>query len=257
MVGMGEDGHYFYLSASSDPSKLSRSIWGHHHHSAGFLDAIETTDFDFGQFEGNLKHVGLKFTTARGDYRTVLHLLPNHFDEFAGRPWRLRSTVHLCQLTVNARQGRAFVVSTQLYDGECPLGKEASLPLLSAPDREALPAESEKLVLLFNEEACRFEGLVGGKGASLSLLTSTMDNSPVDCQVPAGFCVTLSAWKLQMLKQDNVRIMFKNIEEAANRLVEKNLEDLCSKASSLIADLPVDPVIQTEIKSALKVVQML
>lgn len=259
MIGIGEDGHYFYVCATSDPAKLSHSIWGHHYHPAGFIDTIESTDVDLKRFYGDgplQKHFGVNYATRRGDYRTVFHLLPSRFEEFTGRPWRNKLVVNPCQLTVNGRQGRGFAVTTELYSGDCAVDEEVSLVHLAAPDRCPSHSEKEKLVLTFGEEACRFESLVGGKGASLALLSSNIQSAPVSSTVPAGFCVTLGAWNLQTSKREELQAKFKSLEQVANGVVEGKLEDLCSRASQLIAESPVDIAIQRAIRDSLKVKQI-
>jgi phosphoenolpyruvate synthase/pyruvate phosphate dikinase len=128
-----------------------------------------------------------------------------------------------------------------------------SVPNLSAPNREPSSSETEKLVLLFNEEACRFESLVGGKGSSLALLSSNSRKAPVGCQIPAGFCVTVNAWKCQTKSSEDIGAVFKQLEDVATKVVEGNLEECCTKAEKLVASLPVDAFVQDCVKEALQV----
>jgi phosphoenolpyruvate synthase/pyruvate phosphate dikinase len=144
-------------------------------------------------------------------------------------------------------------VSTKVFHGNCPVENEVSVPYLSAPNRVPSSSETEKLVLLFNEEACRFDSLVGGKGSSLALLSSNSRKAPVGCQVPAGFCVTVNAWKVQTKNNEEIGAVFKQLEDVATGVVEGKLEECCTKAEKLVASLSVDNFVQDCIKEALQV----
>jgi len=69
---------------------------------------------------------------------------------------------------------------------------ETSLPYLCQPTRSLLPAEAAELVLRFDQEACRFEATVGGKGASLALLSSHQDQSSDYTVKAKAYLVSLS-----------------------------------------------------------------
>ena len=145
------------------------------------------------------------------------------------------------------------LVNTNVFHGYCPIANEVSVPYLSVPNREPSSSETEKLVLLFNEEACRFESLVGGKGSSLALLSSNSRKAPVVCQVPAGFCVTVNAWKAQTQNNRDIEEVFLQLEDVATGVVKGKLEEFCIKAENLVASLSVNTFVQDCIKEALQV----
>lgn len=86
---------------------------------------------------------------------------------------------------------------------------------------------------------------MGGKGSSLALLSTTVGSSPVPCSVPAGFCLTVGAWKAQTRGNEELQDLFKQVQSL------ENLEDACSRASKLLGETPVIPFIQDCIKEAL------
>lgn len=258
LIGTCEDGNYFYLSATSDSARLTHEVWGHIYQPNGFLYKINACDLDLenlGEKGPFPNHFSIHFAAKNRNYHAVIHLLPSTPTEhFIGRPWRHRSTTYPSQLTLNSRQGRAMLVATHFYDGNCPLESEESVPYLSAPTRQPSSAELEKLVLLFDEEACRFDSLVGGKGSSLALLSSDLKKVPVECKVPAGFCVTVNAWKAQLKNNEEVGAVFKHLEDVATGVVEGKLEESCAQAEKLVSSVPVDALLQDCIREALQVI---
>lgn len=108
------------------------------------------------------------------------------------------------------------------------------------------------MLLLFNEEACRFESLVGGKGSSLALLSSYKD-IPFECVVPKGFCLTVSAWKRQINENKDLLLPLKALKEVGKGVLDGQLEEYCREASVLVATAPVDSLIQDCIIEALNV----
>uniref|UniRef100_A0A0N8BPI2 Phosphoenolpyruvate synthase n=1 Tax=Daphnia magna TaxID=35525 RepID=A0A0N8BPI2_9CRUS len=256
LIGTCEDGNYFYLSATSDSARLTHEVWGHIYQPNGFLYKINACDLDLenlGEKGPFPNHFSIHFAAKNRNYHAVIHLLPSPPTEhFIGRPWRHRSTTYPSQLTLNSRQGRAMLVATHFYDGNCPLESEESVPYLSAPTRQPSSAELEKLVLLFDEEACRFDSLVGGKGSSLALLSSDLKKVPVECKVPAGFCVTVNAWKAQLKNNEEVGAVFKHLEDVATGVVEGKLEESCAQAEKLVSSVPVDALLQDCIREALQ-----
>ncbi|KAI9559139.1 hypothetical protein GHT06_015928 [Daphnia sinensis] len=255
IVGACEDGNYFYLSATSDSSRLTHEVWGHLYHPNGFLYKINACNLDLerlGEHGPVPNHFSIRFAAKRRNYHAIIHLMPSQYENYIGRPWLHRSTTYPCHLTLNSRQGRVVFVATNVFHGDCPLEAEVSVPYLSAPRRQPSSAEVEKLVLLFNEEACRFDGLVGGKGSSLALLSSDIKKVPVECKVPAGFCVTVNAWKAQLKNNEQVAAVFKQLEDVATGVVEGKLEDCCAQAEKLVSSVPVDSLLQDCIREALQ-----
>ena len=258
IIGTCQDGNYFYLSATSDSSRLTHEVWGHLYHPSGILYKINSCNLDLEKLGENgpvPRHFSLRFTAKRRNYHAIIHLIPNHFENFTGRPWRHLSTTYPCHLTLNSRQGRVLFIATNTFAGHCPLDVDISLPYLAPPSRPLTSAENEKLVLLFNEESCQFDGLVGSKGSSLALLTSHLDQMPVDCSVPPGFCLTVNAWKRQIGGNEELHLLLKKLKDIASGIIEGQLESCCQQASRLLASASVDPFVQDCVKEALHVIR--
>lgn len=258
IIGSCEDGNYFYLCANSDSSRLNHEVWGHVCQADGPLQTITSCDLDLdNMIKGTFPlHFSIRLAAGSRQYHAILHLTPAKTHLFSGRPWQHRSDVLCGQLTLNARQGRVILMSTRAYHGDCHLAPERSISYLSQPNRQPTSSESQKLALLFSEEACRFDSLVGGKGSSLALLAASVDNSPVTCRVPSGFCVTLEAWSRQTVGT-HFHTVFHNLENVANGVVDGHLEECCSKAQKLLLETPVDPSVREHVLEALQVTPFL
>ena len=258
IIGTCEDGNYFYLNATSDSERLTHEVWGHVYHPSGFLHKINACNLDLEKLGENgpvPNHFSVRFSAKRRNYHAIIHLMPvNQLRIMTGHPWRHSTDVHPCHLTLNGRQGRVFFMATNTFHGHCPSETPESLPYLTAPSRPLTSAENEKLVLLFAEEACRFECLVGGKGSSLALMSS-LDSSAdgVKFTIPAGFCVTVDAWKRQIEGNDEIKTALKQVDQVAKGVVEGKMEESCTDAVNLLTKAPVDPLIQDCIREALQV----
>lgn len=256
IIGICEDGNYFYLNATSDSARLTHEVWGHIHLSNGFLHKINACDLDLEKIGENgpiPKHFSIRFSAKRRNFHAIVHLLPDQFENFLGRPWSLQTKIYPSHLTLNSQIGRIILVATKTYHDYCPLSAEVSVPHLGAACSKLSSAQSEKLVLGFNEEACRLDSLVGGKGSSLALLSSNAKSFPIKCQVPDGFCVTVNAWKVQTSNNEDIDVVFKRLQDVATGVVEGKLEECCTQAENFVSSLPVDPKIQDNIRKALKV----
>lgn len=254
LIGSCDDGHYFYISATSDSSRLTHEVWGHLYHPSGFLYKINACNLDMeklGETGPVPKHFTLRFSAKRRNYHAIVHLMPNSYDDFIGRPWRHRSNIYPCHLTLNAKQGRLLLINTNTFHGTTPLEPELSIPYHVAPPRKPTQPEAEKLVLLFNEEACRFDELVGGKGASLAVLSS--NDLPIECTVPLGFCVTANAWRTQTSHDEALMNLFKKLEDVAKGTAEGDLKESCDEASNYLLKVPINPFVKDCVKEALQV----
>lgn len=198
-------------------------------------------------------HFSLRFSANRYEYHAIINLMPRKFQSFTGRPWHHQSTTQPCHLTLNSKQGRVLFISTHRFDGDCPLDAQVSLPYLAEPSRYLTREENEKVVLFFNQEACRYQSLVGGKGSSLALLSANWKSLPIDCTVPRGFCLTVNAWQRQINSNKDVLFKLEELNNVGRGRVEGRLEERCEEASNLLAVTSVDSFIQDSVREALHV----
>ena len=256
IIGSCEDGNYFYLQAVSDSSRLTHEVSGHLSHPNGFLYTISKCSLDLeklGEKGPMPPHFSLRFSANRRHYHAIISLQPQQYENFTGRPWRHQSVIHPCHLTLNARKGRVLLITTNTFHGHCPMDAQVSSPYLAAPSRFLTSAEQEKLVLLFSEEACQYESLVGGKGSSLALMSSASKRMSVDCTVPSGFCLTVNAWKRQIDENKDLLLKLNELQEVAKGLVQGSLEETCKETSAALASAPVDSFVRDCIREALQV----
>lgn len=75
-IGDCEDGNDFYVSATSDSSRLTHEVWGHLYHLDGFLYQINACNLDLERF-GDHGHFSVRFASKRRNYHDIIHLMPS------------------------------------------------------------------------------------------------------------------------------------------------------------------------------------
>ncbi|XP_060065113.1 putative phosphoenolpyruvate synthase [Ylistrum balloti] len=142
-----------------------------------------------------------------------------------------------CQFKVNGKKGYGLVeFHYRNTDGPSFVLPE-SLPLLQEPAAELVKATTERLTLTFDEDACGSSKLVGGKGAQLGQLSSIQNK--VNCVVPRGFCLTLTAFVKQVEKNAEIMKAVNNIVKAIRDLDDDQLKLACSDTVEHFASIPI------------------
>lgn len=99
------------------------------------------------------------------------------------------------------------------------------------------PAEikpDNRLTLMFTEKEATSVAIAGGKGSSISLLSSIHQKSYVDDKfvefvVPQGFVVCVTAFDLQVKRNANLAQLIKSVRDVAYGIVDGQLNDHCER----------------------------
>ena len=110
------------------------------------------------------------------------------------------------------------------YSGPCPLRPEISLPLLVSP--EPTSVDQSRLVVSFSDPSCRSETLVGGKAASLALLTEL---DLAEAVVPRGVVVTARGYRHQLRHQPGLTRAADRVVRVSAGVEEGELSQVCDR----------------------------
>lgn len=253
VIGSDKEGNYFYLTAKNEATSFSNETWGHFYQSAGFVHAVDGCNLDLEQLPLKYpKHAVYHFTAGGRNYQAIMSRLPIELNESNDAGHQVNSLIFPGELTFNSFPGRVMLIIRNQSGSESQT-LSTSLPSC-APTRGPSKSEQEKLVLMFNEEACKFESLVGGKGSSLAVLSTLMtENQAITFSVPQGFCVAVKAWNVQTRDNGAIQSALEQVEKAATDTAKSHLEEACQRATSLIRSKPVDAIIQDCIRASLEV----
>ncbi|GAB6029207.1 hypothetical protein CHUAL_004978 [Chamberlinius hualienensis] len=167
-----------------------------------------------------------------------------------GRYGEAYSQIQRCDVTVNGRLGEGiihFTSSSSVNDGYRSLQslQQYSLPLLSEPEIESC----KELVVTFKDAKCRSSNIVGGKGASLALMTTVEHSASEKFTVPLGVGVTKTAFKLQEEQNPKIKNALNQLQQIArtSKQADINLSNECEKVTKLIENTPVSPRLREEL----------
>ena len=107
------------------------------------------------------------------------------------------------------------------YSGPCPLRPEISLPLLVGSQ---LSTVEPRRVVSLSDPACRCEPLVGGKAASLALLTELQ---LTEAAVPRGAVVTAEGYRHQLRRHPALRRAADRVVRVSAGLEQGDLDQVC------------------------------
>lgn len=155
-----------------------------------------------------------------------------------------------CQYKVNGKKGYGLVEFHYRNPEGPSFVLPESLPLLQEPVAEEVKANTEKLTLTFDEEACGSSKLVGGKGAQLRQLSSIQNK--VKAAVPRGFCMTLTSFIKQVESNSEIMKSVNNIMKSIRDVNEEQLKLACSDTVEFFASIPIISDVQHAIQDKMK-----
>lgn len=159
-----------------------------------------------------------------------------------------------CTYAINSLAARGLVE----YHYRNPDGPPISTPppqtisLLVEPSMEEVECHKVELTLRFEDKMCQSSLLVGGKGAQLGMLTSIQEQ--VDGIVPKGFCLTLSAFELQIQKYPELENWLDIIVSSIRKGNMANLPKDCANVVALMSSCEVCQPIRKQIISEMHAV---
>ncbi|XP_037074585.1 uncharacterized protein LOC119095838 [Pollicipes pollicipes] len=165
-----EDGGMLLLAADSWPDGITHLVYGMYMSPALEVATVTSCNLSLPDLaeEQHIPEVFNVIFTAGSKQHAISFISTGPaVDSYSSRPWRWVNKLQLARACLDGLDGAALAEFGYPYSGPCPLRPEVSLPLLVglAPAVDAAP------VVTFDEPACRCEALVGGKAASLALMT--------------------------------------------------------------------------------------
>ncbi|KAK3917387.1 Putative phosphoenolpyruvate synthase [Frankliniella fusca] len=269
--GVLKNGAMFSVGADCHPGHLSHATYGHVRTPQGDLHSITRTSLSLPDLaedpEHIPKHFVLKFSAGGVRYASAVHLpRAAPCTVLCERPWSWLMLLEPAECSLEFRGAEGVMEGVGLaelcyrYDGPCPLPAASPAPALHLRESKTLQ-DPGRLLLDLEERACRRTSLVGGKGASLAVLTALAreDKDPgaaAAYSVPAGFCLTVTALERQLASSPALRAAVDGLAEAAagapSEGVDAALSARCEAVGALFAREPVCAEVAAEVRSALR-----
>lgn len=143
-----------------------------------------------------------------------------------------KSLTRFDNIGLNGRRGKGTAILWYAVpSNNLPIVQENSAKHFLTPS-EAKP--DNRLTLMFTENDAQSVHISGGKGSSISLLTSIEASSSIDKTfvkfiVPQGFVVSVGAFNLQLARNPNLAKLIKNTRDVAYGIVDGKLQDYCER----------------------------
>lgn len=100
--------------------------------------------------------------------------------------------------------------------------------------------EKTKLTVRFDNNECQSEDLCGGKGSSLGFLTDLTSQSHTKFEVPSGFVLTSTAFRLQLKRNYCLDEAIATLENIAYNRVTGSLAEACATVGDLFKSIELD-----------------
>ncbi|XP_043262878.1 uncharacterized protein LOC122403425 isoform X1 [Colletes gigas] len=249
LFGVMPHGAIYYLSAGSTKHSFPQIQYGQlndNNEEIREIDNIELALSDFTQekFMENLEYK--VWFTAEGKEYNILVKRDDPVTLYYGQPCNWANKIVTVKLTLNGRSGVGLMQLCYPYDGPCQAKTHTIFPSLK---QLRTCVQTNDYVVHFNDENCRNENTVGGKGFSLATLTSIND---ADVIVPKGFCVTVFALKMQLHEHNELQKVIDDIQNVCVGKKEGDLEKCCDVAVRAIRLTPMIAEVKEAILKALK-----
>lgn len=111
-----------------------------------------------------------------------------------------------------------------------------SYPLFDSSIR----CDETKLTVPIDSSGCQNEALCGGKGASLSFLSTLMRQSHVNFEVPDGFVVTSTAFSLQLKRHKRLDDAITALENVVYQRTAGPLPEACNAVCDLFKSIEIE-----------------
>ncbi|XP_052128708.1 putative phosphoenolpyruvate synthase isoform X2 [Frankliniella occidentalis] len=263
--GVLKNGTMFSVGADCHPGQLSHATYGHVRTAEGDLRSITSTSLslpDLAEDKDHIpKHFVLQFTAGGVHYTSAVHLPRTEpCTVLCERPWSWLMLLEPAECSLEWRGAEGVMEGVGLaelcyrYDGPCALPAAAPAPALHLRESKTLPG---RLLLDLEERACRSTALVGGKGASLAVLTALATDKSLEGSyvVPGGFCLTVTALERQLASfpalREAVEALAAAAAESSAEGVDAALSARCEAVVALFDAEAVCEAVAVEVRAAL------
>ncbi|XP_012151249.2 rifampicin phosphotransferase isoform X1 [Megachile rotundata] len=242
-------GDIYYLGVGTTKQSFPRIHFGQFRHSNDEEYQIDTMDFrlsDFTRDNFNSSSTYKLGFEARGTEYNIVVSGSDPITFYHGQPWNWQNKIATVKLEVNGKSGTGLIQLWSPYSGPCDTKVPKQLELLKQPNTSV---QKSNYVIYFNDEKCRNENIVGGKGFSLAVLTSIEDAQFV---VPKGFCVTIFALELQLHAHKELQKIIRDIEDVSVGIKDGDLQRYCNEAMDIIQSTPLIEKVRNAILKAIE-----
>ncbi|KAJ9588291.1 hypothetical protein L9F63_018343, partial [Diploptera punctata] len=251
------DGTMFSIEArSSYKPGLTHAVFGHVYKPDGCHASVSYCDLllpNFGEYPESIPKtyrintMRIKICTGDRSYMCSLHNMTHcAATVYGGRPWKYEAHILPFHCNINTKQGAGTAVFWYRYSGTSPELPSLSLPLLREPQLKYEGPVS--LVVDLKDRQCGSSSLVGGKGASLGLMTS-IKSEMLGVEIPAGFCLTVQALQLQMQEFHQLQQAVTTLQLVSSLSTELNdIQDQCTRTVGLFESTSVSETISFEVR---------
>ncbi|XP_064640446.1 rifampicin phosphotransferase-like [Lineus longissimus] len=245
-----ELGHAMMVGVISMPGTgMSHMTVGYVFKSSGYpVVTVSEASIDlpsFGENKNPPTEYEFNFTAGGEKYNVTISTRTTSI-WYQGDDWNSVILERFCDATVNGQKALCLAELHYRHDGSCPVFLEPNYSLLEEP--QLTETDKDKLVVAFKDKACQSSELVGGKGSSLAMLTSLGD----EVKVPTGFCVTLTAFKMQLERNPQLQTAVTKLEHIACGKVIGNLKQECELLEQLFTNNDVLEEVQRAVDGELE-----
>ncbi|KAL6266847.1 hypothetical protein P5V15_003676 [Pogonomyrmex californicus] len=253
LFGVTKHGAMYHLGVSNTKHSFSHMQFGNLE-AGGSISNIDWMDLKLSDFEKEdincyvPMNYKIAFTAAGKQYNAVINYpVGNAITCYNGQPWCWTYTTRNLRVELNGSTGVGLMIIHCPYTGP----KQIKTPIariqpLTRPDTFA---QKDKYILHFDDKQCQNESVVGGKGYSLAILTTTVAD---DFVVPQGFCVTSFALERQLQHHKQLQDAIADIMNVNHWKKKEDFESYCQKAMSSIENTPVEEEIAKAILQGLE-----
>ena len=249
LFGVMSSGAIYYLNGSSTKHSFPQLLCGQFRDSSEqifSIDGMEIKLSDFTQEKLTSRSESKMWFTARGKEYNILAKPESPLTLYYGQPWNWVNTIATVKLELNGKLGIGLIQLCHPYDEPCQAKTPVKLRHLKQVHAHV---ERTDYVLHFDDEKCRNENIVGGKGFSLAMLSSIEDT---DFIVPGGFCVTVFAFELQLHTHKALQKMINDIEDVSVGKKDGDLQKYCEEAVRIIQSTPIVDEVKDAILKAIE-----
>ncbi|XP_049815699.1 uncharacterized phosphotransferase YvkC-like isoform X3 [Schistocerca nitens] len=239
--GVTKEGFMFSLTAVSSIEGVTHATFGHVRLPNGKQLPVNWCDLRLPDIAEHPKcipdHYVFRFSAGKKNFTTVVDFIPKGKAVFySGYPWESQTHIRTYQFLLNDKSGAGTAEFWYRYDGDCPDFPVSLSDHLLEPE-----VEGSHMVVTFSDRECQSSTIVGGKGASLALLSSAACSQ---FQVPSGFCLTTHAFDYQLHCSPDLKNEINKLNDMSSECSPEELKAQCERQNGQPINTNMGVVVQ-------------
>ncbi|XP_049832053.1 putative phosphoenolpyruvate synthase [Schistocerca gregaria] len=246
--GVTKEGFMFTLTAVSSIEGVTHATFGHVRLPNGKQLPVNWCDLRLPNIAEHPKcipdHYVFRFSAGKKNFTTVVDFIPKGKAVFySGYPWESQTHIRTYQFLLNDKSGAGTAEFWYRYDGDCPDFPVSLSDHLLEPE-----VEGSHMVVTFSDRECQSSAIVGGKGASLALLSSAACSQ---FQVPSGFCLTTHAFDYQLHCSPDLKNEINKLNDMSSECSPEELKTQCERISGVFEKTSICDEVRQEVLKVL------